>query len=315
MANDTPFGLGASVWTRNAVPEQRRFSAALQCGGSLRQRACGQRSAPALRRRQALRLRPRTLRRRHARVPQREDRGGRRTGRPAALCESTPSFVNPVNADATRVQKRSACLSAEILEEQAQNAPSKSPNADSHEPQRRCTTRGATRLLAAPRSSCETFLVRRRNSLVSVMCRTAFERRRTGRPPSEVVLAERESRTDCLPALRMETLVEQVQGFAVQPTGCICGPCWSRVHHQSRRHRHCCHVRSAASSSAIASTTAAASSAGVHRHPGRSWAAWATHSPEVHPVRHLPAVQPDGPGLRVQPQSSGRNRRSWKAAG
>jgi succinate-semialdehyde dehydrogenase / glutarate-semialdehyde dehydrogenase len=32
VANDTPFGLGASVWTRSSY-EQRRFVAALQCGG------------------------------------------------------------------------------------------------------------------------------------------------------------------------------------------------------------------------------------------------------------------------------------------
>jgi succinate-semialdehyde dehydrogenase/glutarate-semialdehyde dehydrogenase len=32
VANDTPFGLGASVWTSSSS-EQRRFSAALQCGG------------------------------------------------------------------------------------------------------------------------------------------------------------------------------------------------------------------------------------------------------------------------------------------
>jgi succinate-semialdehyde dehydrogenase/glutarate-semialdehyde dehydrogenase len=31
IANDTPFGLAASVWTRNRA-EQRRFAAALQCG-------------------------------------------------------------------------------------------------------------------------------------------------------------------------------------------------------------------------------------------------------------------------------------------
>jgi succinate-semialdehyde dehydrogenase/glutarate-semialdehyde dehydrogenase len=31
IANDTPFGLGASVWTRNRI-EQKRFSAALECG-------------------------------------------------------------------------------------------------------------------------------------------------------------------------------------------------------------------------------------------------------------------------------------------
>jgi succinate-semialdehyde dehydrogenase/glutarate-semialdehyde dehydrogenase len=31
VANDTPFGLGASVWTRNRA-EQRRFATALQCG-------------------------------------------------------------------------------------------------------------------------------------------------------------------------------------------------------------------------------------------------------------------------------------------
>jgi len=32
VANDTPFGLGASVWTRSDA-EQRRFAAGLQCGG------------------------------------------------------------------------------------------------------------------------------------------------------------------------------------------------------------------------------------------------------------------------------------------
>jgi succinate-semialdehyde dehydrogenase / glutarate-semialdehyde dehydrogenase len=32
VANDTPFGLGASVWTRSDA-EQRRFAASLQCGG------------------------------------------------------------------------------------------------------------------------------------------------------------------------------------------------------------------------------------------------------------------------------------------
>jgi succinate-semialdehyde dehydrogenase/glutarate-semialdehyde dehydrogenase len=31
IANDTPFGLAASVWTASSE-EQRRFSAALQCG-------------------------------------------------------------------------------------------------------------------------------------------------------------------------------------------------------------------------------------------------------------------------------------------
>jgi len=31
VANDTPFGLGASVWTRNRT-EQARFASALQCG-------------------------------------------------------------------------------------------------------------------------------------------------------------------------------------------------------------------------------------------------------------------------------------------
>ena len=31
VANDTPFGLGASVWTRNPA-EQRRFAIGLQCG-------------------------------------------------------------------------------------------------------------------------------------------------------------------------------------------------------------------------------------------------------------------------------------------
>ena len=32
VANDTPFGLAASVWTRNSA-EQRRFISGLQCGG------------------------------------------------------------------------------------------------------------------------------------------------------------------------------------------------------------------------------------------------------------------------------------------
>ncbi len=31
IANDTPFGLGASVWTASRA-EQRRFAAGLQCG-------------------------------------------------------------------------------------------------------------------------------------------------------------------------------------------------------------------------------------------------------------------------------------------
>ena len=72
LANDTPFGLSASAWTRDPA-EQQRLVSELAVRSRLPQRHGRQRSPPPLRRHQALRLRPRALRRRHARVPQRKN--------------------------------------------------------------------------------------------------------------------------------------------------------------------------------------------------------------------------------------------------
>ena len=282
---------------RAATPSSRRFAAALQCGAVFVNAPRRQRSAPALRRRQALRLRPRALRRRHARVPQRQDRRHRRIRR-RRPAKPAP---RPVEQPARRHPARTPHPFRDVLEDQlTRDQIARLPRRSSRLPLVRplhAQNEGATRLLAAPsvlRIAVLEGEVRRKRD-VPHRVRSAEAGARERSHLAEVCRGQDASRDPYGTSLNSSAP-------ARRGTGCTSAPCWSRGRHQTRRRRHR-HGRPATTTATATATTAGP--------PG----------PPGHPVRQDHRVHPAirrrcrAAAGRSRPPSSGQTQTSAKAAG